>query len=123
MAVKVRKDLDKPVEWFIEKLEPDRRAIVATLHRLILAAAPSIESGLKWGMPFYSKNGMLGFIMVAKSYVSLGFVRGSSLKDPKKLLTAGSSKTMRSLRLTSAKDIPPAAVKAWVKQAVKLNAP
>jgi hypothetical protein len=74
-------------------------------------------------MPFYSKNGMLCFIMVAKHHINFGFVRGSSLKDPKKLLSAGTSKTMRSLKLTSPKEIPAAAVKAWVRQAVKLQAP
>ena len=73
-------------------------------------------------MPFYSKDGMLCFIMVAKKHVNLGFVRGSDLRDPKKLLQAGSSKTMRALKLSSPKEIPAAAVKAFVKQAAKLNA-
>jgi hypothetical protein len=58
-------------------------------------------------MPFYSGNGMVCFIMVAKHHVNLGFVRGSALKDPKKLLSAGTSKTMRALRLTSPKTSNP----------------
>jgi len=123
MAKEVRADLGKPVEPFIGKLRPEQREIVATLHRLIGSAVPSIESGLKWGMPFYSKDGMVCFIMVARKHVNFGFVRGARLKDPKKLLQAGSSRTMRSLKLTSAKEIPAAAVKAFVKQAVRLNAP
>ena len=123
MVKEVRADLGKPVEPFIEKLRPEQRAIAGQLHRLIVAAVPSVQSGLKWGMPFYSKDGMLCFIMVAKKHINLGFVKGSSLRDPKKLLEAGSSKTMRAIRLTSAKEIHAAGVKALVKQAAALNAP
>jgi hypothetical protein len=50
------------------------------------------------------------------------FVRGKDLKDPKKLLTAGTSKTMRMVRLTSPNEIQPAAIKAFVKQATQLDA-
>ena len=120
MAVKVRADLNKPVDPFFEKLKPEQRAIAVAFHKLVSSAAPSIESGMKWGMPFYSKDGMLGGIMVAKNHVSLFFVKGAQLKDPKKLLT-GSGKTMRAIQVTSPKEIPAAAVKAFLKQAVKLN--
>jgi hypothetical protein len=123
MAKEVRADLGKPVEPFIDKLKPEQRAIAGALHKLIVSAVPSIDSGLKWGMPFYSKDGMVCFIMVAKKHVNLGFAKGASLKDPKKLLQAGTSKTMRALKLTSPKDIPAGAVKAFVKQAVALNKP
>jgi hypothetical protein len=122
MVQEVRADLGKPVEPWIERLKPEPRAIAAAFHKLVMAAVPSMESGLKWGMPFYSKGGMLGGIMVAKQHVSLFFVKGAKLKDPKKLLT-GSGKTMRAIRVTSPKEIPAAAVKAFVKQAAKLNAP
>jgi hypothetical protein len=123
MAKEVRADLGKPVEPFIEKLKPEQRAIAGELHRLVLSAVPSIESGLKWGMPFYSKDGMLAGMMVAKKHVSLFFVKGTQLNDPNKLLEAGTSKTMRALKITSPKEIPAAAVKAFVKQAAALNNP
>ena len=123
MTKDVRADLGKPVEPFLARLKPEQKAIAGTLHKLIRSAAPSIESGLKWGMPFYSKDGMVCFIMVAKQHVNLGFVRGGELKDPKKLLQAGTSKTMRAIKITSPKEIPAAAVKAFVKQAVALNQP
>ena len=123
MAKDVRADLGKPVEPFIEKLQPEQRAIAGALHKLIVSTVPTVESGLKWGMPFYSKGGMVAGMMVAKKHVSLFFVKGAKLKDPKKLLQAGSSKTMRAIKLTSSKDIPAAAVKTFVKQAVALNKP
>jgi len=121
MAKLVRADLGKPVEPWIRTLEPESRAIVQPLHKLILSAGPSLKSALKWGNPFYTGNKMVCFIMVASRHVNLGFVRGNELQDPKKLLLAGTSKTMRTLRFMSSQDIPPAAVKAFVKQAVQLD--
>ena len=116
-----RADLGKPVEPWIRKLKPGSKAIVQPLHGLIRSAGPTLTSGLKWGNPFYSGNGMVCFIMVATHHVNLGFVRGKDLRDSKKLLLAGTSKTMRMLRFTSPKDIQPAAVKAFVKAAVALD--
>jgi hypothetical protein len=121
MAKAVRADLGKPVEPWIQGLKPESKAIVQPLHRLVLQAGPRLTAGLKWGRPFYSGNGMVCFIMVAKKHVNLGFVRGNDLKDPKNLLSAGTSKTMRALRLTSPKDLQPAVVKSFVKQAVQLD--
>jgi len=121
MPKAVRADLGKPVEPWIQALKPESKAVVGPLHRLVLQAGPSLKAGLKWGFPFYSGNGMVCFIMAAKHHVNLGFVRGSDLKDPKRLLSAGSSKTMRSLKIASPKDIPAAAVASFVKQAVALD--
>jgi hypothetical protein len=121
MAKVVRSDLGKPVEPWIRGLKPESKSIVQALHQLILSAGPGLKSSLKWGNPFYSGNGMVCFIMVATRHVNLGFVRGKDLPDPKKLLAAGTSKTMRMVRVTSPKEIRPAAVKALVKAAVALD--
>ena len=121
MAKAVRSDLGKPVEPWIRGLEPESKAIVQPLHQLILSAGPRLKSSLKWGNPFYTGNAMVCFIMVASRHVNLGFVRGKELPDPKKVLTTGSSKTMRMVRLTSPRDLRPTAIKALVKAAVALD--
>jgi len=121
MAKAVREDLGKPVEPWIRHLKPESRTIVEILHRLVLASGPSLKSSLKWGNPFYTGNGMVCFIMVAKKHVNLGFMKGAELKDPRKLFAVGSGKSMRTLKITSPKEIPTAAVQAFVKQAVALD--
>jgi hypothetical protein len=121
MPKEVRSDLGKPVEPWIRKLKPESKAIVQPLHRLVIAAGPTLTASLKWGNPFYSGKGMVCYIMVAARHVNLGFVRGKDLRDPRNLLLAGTSKTMRMLRFTSPKDIQPATVKAFVRQAVVLD--
>jgi hypothetical protein len=122
MPKAVRADLGKPVEPWIRGLKPESKAIVQQLHRLIRAAGPKLTPGLKWGNPFYCGRSMVCFIMVATRHVNLGFVRGKELRDPKKLLQAGTSKSMRMLRFTSPKEIPAAAVKAFVRAAAALDA-
>ncbi|HZE97534.1 MAG TPA: DUF1801 domain-containing protein [Planctomycetota bacterium] len=121
MVQKVRADLGKPVAPWFKKLNPEPRAIAEKLHKLVMSADPALRAELKWGMPCYSKNKMLCALMGAKGHVSIFFHHGRLLKDPKRLL-AGTGKTVRSLKLTSAKDIPAAAIKTFVKGAVAIDA-
>jgi len=121
MPKEVRADFGKPVDPWFKKLNPEPRAIAEKLHELVMSADPTLRAELKWGMPCYSKNKMLCALMGAKGHVSIFFHRGKLLKDPKKLLQGG-GKTMRSLKFTSAKDIPAAAIKTFVKGAVAIDA-
>jgi hypothetical protein len=121
MVKAVRADLNKPVDPWFQKLKPEMKAIADELHRLILAAEPTLRAEMKWGMPCYSKNGMVCALMGGKAHVNLFFHRGKLLADPKKLL-AGNGKTVRSLRFTSLKEVPAAVVKKFVKGAVAIDA-
>ncbi|HLY07755.1 MAG TPA: DUF1801 domain-containing protein [Planctomycetota bacterium] len=120
MAKDVRADLGKPVGPWFKKLTPEIKAIADELHRLILAAEPRLRAEMKWGMPCYSMNSMVCALMGGKAHVNLFFHRGKLLSDPKKLL-AGSGKTVRSLRLTSVREIPAAAVQKFVRAAVAID--
>ncbi len=120
MAKAVRADLGKPVGPWFRKLKPDLKAIADELHRLIRSAEPTLRAEMKWGLPCYSKNGMVCALMGARAHVSIFFHQGKRLKDPKKLL-AGGGKTVRSIKFTSASDIPAAAIRAFVKGAVALD--
>jgi hypothetical protein len=121
MVQAVRADLNKPVGPWFKKLAPDLKAIADELHRLILAAEPTLRAEMKWGMPCYSKNSMVCALMGAKAYVSIFFHQGRKLKDPKKLLSGG-GKTVRGIQFTSAKDIPAGAIRSFVKGAVAIDA-
>jgi hypothetical protein len=120
MPKKVRADLGKPVDSWFKKLKPDLKAIADELHRLILAAEPGLKAEMKWGMPCYSGNSMVCALMKARAHVSIFFHRGKLLPDPGKLLS-GTGKTVRSMKLTSMKDIPSAAVKRFVKGAAAID--
>ena len=91
--------------------------------RAILSATELTEE-VKWGAPCYTydgKNvvGMAGF----KSYVGLWFHQGALLKDDQKVLInaqEGTTKALRQWRMQSAKEIKPAIIKRYVKEAIQL---
>ena len=84
-----------------------------------------LEEELKWGGPSYTydgKNivGMAGF----KSYFGLWFHQGALLKDQNNVLMnaqEGKTKALRQWRMQTARDIKPALVKSYVKEAIKLT--
>ena len=92
--------------------------------RKILQATP-LEETVKWGGPCYVLEGkhVVG-LGAFKSYVGLWFHQGALLSDPKGVLInaqEGKTKALRQWRFTSAKDIKPALIKAYVKEAVELQ--
>ena len=120
MAKEVRADFKKPVGPWFRKLKPELKPIADQLHRLILAADPTLRAEIKWGNPCYSKNTMVCALMGAKAHIGLFFHYGKGIPDPEKLLS-GTGKTVRSVIFTSVKQIPAAAVKNLVKGAVAID--
>jgi uncharacterized protein YdeI (YjbR/CyaY-like superfamily) len=79
---------------------------------------------IKWGGPCYTYDGknVVG-LGAFKSYVGLWFHQGALLKDDKKRLInaqEGKTRALRQWRMTSASDIKPAIIKAYVNEAIQL---
>ncbi|GJL92367.1 YdeI/OmpD-associated family protein [Hyphococcus sp.] len=112
---------NKTPEAYFAKPRPWREEIIAL--RKIMATTGLTEE-IKWGAPCYTlqgKNvvGIGGF----KSYFGLWFHQGALLKDDKNVLLnaqEGVTKAQRQWRMTSAADIKPAIIKAYVKEAAAL---
>lgn len=93
------------------------------LREILLST--ELQEEVKWGGPCYTydgKNvvGMAGF----KSYFGLWFHQGALLTDRKKVLInaqEGKTKALRQWRMQTAKDIKPAIIKNYVKEAIKLT--
>ena len=117
---KVSPEKGKTVESYIDRLDGWQAEAVAALHKLILAAAPQCTSSIKWAQPVYEQGGPFAYMKAFKNHVNFGFWRGVDLPDPKGLLE-GTGDSMRHVKITSTKDIQPAAFKALVKAAVKMN--
>ena len=84
----------------------------------------ALTEEVKWGGPCYTyegKNvvGIGGF----KSYFGLWFHQGVLLEDRKKMLInaqEGTTKALRQWRMHSAKEIKPAAIRAYIAEAIQL---
>lgn len=91
--------------------------------RDILRATPLAEE-VKWGGPCYTYKGrnVVG-IGGFKSYFGLWFHQGALLKDDARVLInaqEGKTKALRQWRMLSAKNIKPATIKGYVKEAMVL---
>lgn len=108
-----------PNGWFDAAPEGQRPTLHA-LRKLVLSVGAGVVEQIKWGRPCYSTaNGMFCYIHRTKNHVTLGFQRGASLKDPKKLLE-GEGKDMRHVKIVAIADVKQPALLQLVKQAAKL---
>ena len=93
------------------------------LRRLrdVLRSTELVET-VKWGAPCYTHDGknVVG-IGAFKSYFGLWFHQGALLEDPANVLInaqEGKTRALRQWRMRSAKDIKPAIIRRYVKEAI-----
>lgn len=108
------------VDEYVASLPTDHAAIVNELRAIVKSAAPKVTETYKWSQPVYEANGPMIWIRAYKSYVNIGFWRGTEMEDKYNLLE-GDGDRMRHVKLGSVKDIKKGALTSYVKQAVKLN--
>jgi hypothetical protein len=95
------------------------RPIIRALRKFVKSNAPQLQESVKWGNGCWVKGkAFVSYVYSAPDHVQFGFVRGSSMKDPKKLLR-GKGQYVRHVRLTSTSEIDEKAFRALLKQAVK----
>lgn len=88
---------------------------------IFLAADKRVEECIKWRQLTFTYKGDLAFIYsFSKDYMNLGFMQAVKLSDPKKLFE-GTGKGMRHIKIYKPKDISSRQIKAWVKEAMKVN--
>jgi hypothetical protein len=73
-----------------------------------------------WRIPTFESNGPMCFFMVGKNHVTFGFLRGTSLPDPEKLLE-GTGKNLRHVKLRTVEDLQRPGVKNLIVAAAMMN--
>ena len=118
MAAK-RDDFGASTDRYFAQQPPEKRALLEELRALVLKGVPDAQSSLKWGVPFYQRDGKSICSLAAfKEHVGINFFAPPSvLVDPKKKLEGG-GKTMRMLKVRSAEDIDSASIQRWLKATV-----
>jgi len=107
----------------IAELGDWRGKMLEQLRKIVLGAAPEITEEFKWGVPVWSKNGLVCSAGAFKEHVKLNFFKGASLKDPKKLFNAGlDAKTSRSIDFRKGDKIDTAGLKDLIRAAAAFNA-
>ena len=108
---------------YFAQQSPEKRALLQKLHSLVIKAVPDAKVSIKWGVPFYERNGKKVCALAAfKEHVGINFFAPpAALADPGKKLE-GSGKGNRMLKVHSAGDIDSASILRWLKATVAANA-
>lgn len=112
-----RADFGKSIDSFFKKQREPYRTILVELRELIEAAAPDVESSIKWGMPHFAIGG--------KPYAALGAHKAhvnlilwgpsNAYKDPSGRLSGASSKLGRHLKIASLAELEPRnEIRGWL---------
>ena len=98
---------------------PKNRTVIRALRKFVGRTAPELEEAVKWGNGCWVKGkAPIAYVYSDKDHVQFGFIRGSSLKDPKGLLQ-GKGEYVRHVKVRTPKDIDEKAFAALLRQAAK----
>jgi hypothetical protein len=114
-----RRDLGASTDAYYAAQPPEKRALLEKLRALVLKVVPDAESSIKWGVPFYERNGKSVCAIAAfKEHVGINFFAPPSVfADPGKKLEGG-GQSMRMLKVRTEKDIDAASITRWLKATV-----
>ncbi len=99
-----------------EKEESKTNKLTKVVSRHIQAAAPHLDTTVKWGQGCFLKKGKpVIYIHTEPDHVQLGFYNGSALKDPDRQLE-GKGKYVRHVKIVTGKDIPSKGTDYFIKQ-------
>jgi hypothetical protein len=99
----------------------DPPRIEEAAHEVIRAVAPELRPVTKWGMPWYAGQDLVVLVGAFSHHVSVEFWRGSTLRDPHRILE-GTGKNLRHVKLRKLADATRPAFVELVKEAVRLDA-
>ena len=99
-----------------------RGATLAEARRLILEADPGVVEEWKWGVPVWSKDGIICTGEVYKKAVKLTFAKGASVDDPAGLFNSSlDGNTRRAIDIPQGAAIDGAALQGLVRAAASVN--
>lgn len=112
------------IDDYLAQQPADKRALLEKLRALVMRGVPDAEVSIKWGVPFYAKDGKNVCALASfKDHVGINFFATPEvLVDPAGKLE-GSGKGNRMLKVRTAEDIDNAAIRRWLKAAVAAGRP
>jgi len=107
----------------IAELGDWRGKTLARVRKLIHEADPDVVEEWKWmGTPVWEHDGILCTGESYKKVVKLTFLKGASLKDPKKLFNSSlEGNARRAIDIAEGEELDATAFKALIREAIALN--
>ena len=111
----------KWIEAYLNRKDRELGKVAQGLRKLVKETVPGTKESVNpWKIPTFESNGPMCFFTVGKNHVTFGFLRGTSLLDPAKLLE-GTGKNLRHVKLRSADDLRKPALKKLIQAAARMN--
>ena len=111
-------------DYVASLVDPRGEALVRQLDRIIRAAEPGLSMAIKYKILMYGLDGdfhtWVCAINSGRRHVSVNFLYGVMLDDPRKVLRAGSSVLM-SWDFPFDEEVDPSAVGPYIAEAVRRN--
>ena len=102
---------------------PRNQKIIAALRTFVRGAEPDLIEAVKWGNGCWlAAKEPIAYVYADREWVQFGFVMGSLLKDPDKLLD-GTGRFVRHVKVRSVSAIDRPAFRALLSQAAQLRRP
>ena len=113
----------KLIDARIKELGDWRGETLAKIRALIKAADPEVEETWKWrGVPVWEHAGIISTGETYKAVVKMTFAKGAKLKDPAGLFNSSlDGNVRRAIDIREGEKINEKALKALIREAVKLN--
>jgi len=114
----------KLIDARIKDLADWRGETLARIREIIRQADPDVVEEWKWrGVPVWEHNGILTTGETYKAVVKMTFAKGAALDDPSKLFNSSlEGNVRRAIDFHEGDKINEKALKALIREAVKLNA-
>ncbi len=110
-------------DHYLKDQRPKNQAVIRALRRFVKRVQPELVESVKWSNGCWLNNGkpVACVYAGAPEYTQFGFLYGSKLKDPGKLLE-GNGAWVRHIKVRTPKDIDERAYGALLKQAARRSA-
>ncbi len=108
-------------DLYLADQPPQNQEIIRALRGFVGKTAPKLEESVKWGNGCWLKGKVpVAYVYSDKGFVQFGFLRGSVLKDPKKLLE-GAGAHVRHVKVRAVGAIDKAAFGALLREAIEVT--
>ncbi len=118
-----KSEASRQIDARIKELGDWRGKTLGRIRALIQEADPEVVEEWKWrGVPVWEHDGILCTGETYKEVVKMTFAKGASLDDPKRLFNSSlEGNTRRAIDIREGEKIDEAALKALIREAVRLN--
>jgi uncharacterized protein YdhG (YjbR/CyaY superfamily) len=108
-------------EFVRTKVLPELRPVVGMIRELMKECAPEAQESISYGIPAYKLRRIIAVISPTKKDITFSFSRGVQFKDKYGMLK-GVGKSSKHVKIKSLATANKAALRYYIKQAVKLDA-